>query len=241
MAQICRSSLCCSAAAGPSGRAPGALPLCAHEGGRPSLLRLRPSLAPQRAAPQPRSALAVRAAAASSAAAATAGGPTPTAVASVSGPSAGPFATLSKVLLSQPNNMLKTLTNKAGGPRVLGPVSLLLFLVTMLGGALAALRYMLVRKVKACGSCRGYGIQRCRLCEGAGRVAWKAKLQYASGCPLCMNKRFITCQECGGYHNKMLFSHLRRSNGDGALVTASAAGQLPQDMPLKEKMSSASD
>ncbi len=120
-----------------------------------------------------------------------------------------PTATLTRILLSgQPQHVLRTLTSRRL-PSVSGPVSLLLFLVTLVAATLAALRLAIVNKVKSCKTCRGFGIVRCRLCNGAGRVDWTAKLSHFDCCPLCMNKRFTECNECGGYYHRPLFSHGR--------------------------------
>ena len=103
-----------------------------------------------------------------------------------------------------------------------------------IAAALAAVRGALVRKVKACRACRGFGVQRCRLCNGAGRVDWAAKLSHTDLCPLCMNRRYVVCDACGGFYHRPLFRHMRRSNrgaeaatpyaADGAAAAAGAAG-----------------
>lgn len=161
----------------------------------------------------------------------------PTATAAVQAAVAAPFATISRVLLnSQPTSMLRSLTNKSM-PRVSGPITLLLFLVTLAGIVMGMVRYALVRKVKTCSSCRGFGIQRCRLCDGEGNVMWAAKMKYASSCPLCMNKRHVTCTECGGYFNRPLFSHMRRKVQKDGSVTEEPQGMggrlVPAGMPVE--------
>ena len=55
--------------------------------------------------------------------------------------------------------------------QVTGPVSLLLFLFGLVLAILAAVRAALVRRVKNCKGCKGYGIIRCRLCDGQGKVS----------------------------------------------------------------------
>ena len=92
-------------------------------------------------------------------------------------------------------------------PQVTGPVSLLLFLFGLLLAVLAGIRAALVRRVKSCKCCKGYGIIRCRLCDGQGKVDWRAKFSYSEMCPLCMSKRFVVCPDCGGFHQRRLFTH----------------------------------
>lgn len=127
-----------------------------------------------------------------------------------------PFAALSRVLLTANNSsMFRSALSQRRQP-VSGPLGLLLFLVTLLAASAAAIRSALLRRGKACRSCRGFGLQRCRLCLGSGRVDWAAKLKHFDVCPLCMNKRFIVCAECGGHYHRAMFSHRRRQAG-GAL------------------------
>jgi len=123
------------------------------------------------------------------------------------------FATLTRILLTGNNNIMfrNALSNRR--PVTAGPLGLLLFLLTLLAGCFAAIRAALVRKVKGCNACRGFGIQRCRLCMGAGRVDWAGKLSHYDVCPLCMNKRYVVCGDCGGHYNRNLFGHLKRRVG----------------------------
>eukprot|EP00775_Hariotina_reticulata_P014416 gene14416-14521_t len=106
---------------------------------------------------------------------------------------------------------------------VSGPLGLLLFLATLIAASFAAIRSALVKRGKSCKTCRGFGLQRCRLCLGSGRVDWAAKLKHFDVCPLCMNKRFIVCAECGGHYHRAMFSHRRRQAG-GALEPAGSDG-----------------
>ncbi len=87
-------------------------------------------------------------------------------------PAAAPFASLTRVLLTSqaPSNLVRQLI--AGRSRFAGPVGLLLFLCGLLLAVLSGVRAALVRRVKACQCCRGYGIVRCRLCDGRGSVEW---------------------------------------------------------------------
>ncbi|KAF8065919.1 hypothetical protein HT031_002980 [Scenedesmus sp. PABB004] len=131
------------------------------------------------------------------------------------GAGAAPFAALSRVLLNANGGVFR---NALSGKRqpVSGPMGLLLFLLTLLAASFAAIRGALLKRTKKCRSCRGFGLQRCRLCLGSGRVDWAAKLKHFDVCPLCMNRRFIVCAECGGHYHRPMFSHRRRTAG-GAL------------------------
>lgn len=120
-----------------------------------------------------------------------------------------PFAALSRVLLTANNStVFRTALNRR--QPVSGPMGLLLFLMTLIAASLAAIRGVFVKKSKSCKTCRGFGLQRCRLCLGSGRVDWAAKLKHFDVCPLCMNKRFTICAECGGHYHRPMFRHLRR-------------------------------
>jgi hypothetical protein len=118
-----------------------------------------------------------------------------------------PMAALRLLLTGQNNTIQKALSQ---GPKGGGPISLLLFALTLIAACFAALRNALVRKVRGCKCCRGYGVIRCRLCDGEGRVDWAAKLSHFDACPLCMNRRYIVCSDCGGGYQRPLFSHARR-------------------------------
>jgi hypothetical protein len=138
-----------------------------------------------------------------------------------------PLAALSRVLLTANNStVFRTALNKR--QPVSGPMGLLLFLMTLIAASFAAIRGLLVKKGKSCKSCRGFGLQRCRLCLGSGRVDWAAKLKHFDVCPLCMNKRFIICAECGGHYHRPMFSHRRRQVG-GALEPI--AGERVDEVP----------
>ncbi|KAI8468811.1 MAG: hypothetical protein J3K34DRAFT_470496 [Monoraphidium minutum] len=126
-----------------------------------------------------------------------------------------PFAALTRLLLTGSNSYYfrNALTSQRRGG---GPISLLLFLLTIVAAMVAAVRGALVRKVKACRSCRGFGVSRCRLCDGEGRVDWAAKLSHYDVCPLCMNRRYVVCSDCGGFYHRPLFKHMRRNPGRAA-------------------------
>jgi hypothetical protein len=138
------------------------------------------------------------------------GAPEPAATAAP-GPAARPppFAALTRLLLTGQNSYYfrQALTSRRSGG---GPISLLLFLLTIIAAIFAAIRGVLVRKVKGCRTCHGFGVNRCRLCGGEGRVDWAAKLSHFDACPLCMNRRYVVCSDCGGFYHRPLFSHARR-------------------------------
>jgi len=134
-----------------------------------------------------------------------------------------PYAALSRVLLTGNNSaVFRTALGQRRQP-VSGPLGLLLFLATLIAASFAAIRSALVKRGKSCRTCRGFGLQRCRLCLGSGRVDWAAKLKHFDVCPLCMNKRFIICAECGGHYHRAMFSHRRRQAG-GSLEPSGSDG-----------------
>jgi hypothetical protein len=136
-----------------------------------------------------------------------------------------PTATLTRIFLSSPATSGSARSALAGGgggalnsgaqrSSATGPLSLLLVLLALATAALAAVRSAVARRVRACGTCRGFGVARCRLCQGSGRVDWTAKLSHYDVCPLCMNRRFVSCSDCGGAHGaRPLFAHLKRRAG----------------------------
>lgn len=140
------------------------------------------------------------------------------ATAQVSG--AAPVASISRILLvGQPQNLFRNLANQRKWPS--GPIQLLLFVFGLVVAAWAAVRAALIRRVRSCTTCRGFGITRCNLCAGEGKVDWRAKYNYSDSCPLCMSRRFTECPDCGGHYNRPLFSHARRDDLMGNRVTQS--------------------
>ncbi|KXZ54104.1 hypothetical protein GPECTOR_5g207 [Gonium pectorale] len=135
------------------------------------------------------------------------------------------FASLSRVLLvGQPGSMFRTLANRKW-PSAVGPISLLVFLFGTVLALFAAVRGALVRKVKSCKCCKGFGVVRCRLCDGRGAVDWRAKFSYSEACPLCGAKRFVVCPDCGGHYHRRLFNHAKGNKGTlESFFPAAAAG-----------------
>lgn len=46
--------------------------------------------------------------------------------------------------------------------------------------------------------------------------------QHYDACPLCMNRRYIVCGDCGGHYHRPLFRHARRLAG-GSLAEVTEA------------------
>lgn len=143
-------------------------------------------------------------------------------VASAEGPASSgslPFASstasLTRALLvGQPSTVLRSI---AARRMPAGPMSLLLFLFGLVAAALSAIRAALVKRVKDCKCCRGFGIVRCPLCSGLGLVDWRAKFGHSEICPLCMTRRYVVCSDCGGHYHRRIFVHFRtvgKSLGD---------------------------
>jgi hypothetical protein len=125
-----------------------------------------------------------------------------------------PFASFTRVLLtSQPTSLLRSLGLQRQG-RAHGPASILLALFAIFAAILAAFRSHAIKKVKACKTCKGYGVLRCRVCDGKGHIDWQAKFDWhVTCCPLCFNKRMMTCPDCGGMFHKRMFQHARADPG----------------------------
>lgn len=130
--------------------------------------------------------------------------------------SSPPFASSSQASMisasysiSQPaTRMFQAWAQRARLPSIPGPVSFLLAIFALFMTLLLMVRSAIIKRVKSCKCCKGFGILRCQLCQGTGSIGWKAKLSYSEGCPLCMTKRFINCPDCGGYHHRHMFNHL---------------------------------
>lgn len=119
-----------------------------------------------------------------------------------------PYASLSRVLLvGQPNTMFRNFVTNRKWPSTAGPLSVLLILFGAVVAIIAALRASLVKRVKNCKCCRGFGVVRCKLCDGKGSVDWRAKFSYSENCPLCLSKRFVDCSDCGGHYHRGMFGH----------------------------------
>lgn len=116
-------------------------------------------------------------------------------------------ASLTRILLNtQPQNLLRSISKRRF---VTGPVALLLFLFGMVMAILAAVRAALVRRGKECETCSGFGVVRCRICDGAGQVTWTAKFTHTEQCSLCMTNRYVSCSDCGGHSHRRMFQHIR--------------------------------
>lgn len=107
----------------------------------------------------------------------------------------------------------------ASGWRITGGLSsLLLVAVPIIAAFIAAMRARL-KAVKECTACRGYGVQRCRLCGGKGTIDWEGKLAHREPCPMCLGRRLVKCDHCGGSPliARGLFNH-RSNKGEDALM-----------------------
>ena len=70
----------------------------------------------------------------------------------------------------------------------------------------------LICSARSCSTCRGFGVQRCDMCDGAGQVRWDAKWVHTDPCPKCAGKRYCKCGDCdGGIFRRKLFQHLSRN------------------------------
>ena len=123
-------------------------------------------------------------------------------------------AHLTRILFTgiQPNQALRNvLTKRPPVPR--GPMSAFVLFFSLLSLLYALYRKFIVSRTKQCTTCRGYGIERCTLCDGTGSIRWEAKWDHVEPCPRCMGRRFSSCSDCGGFHQRPLFAHLSRNAG----------------------------
>jgi hypothetical protein len=106
--------------------------------------------------------------------------------------------------------------SRGGAPA--GLSSLLILAATVATFATAAVRGRL-RAVRECASCRGYGVQRCKLCSGKGTIDWEGKMAHREPCPMCLGRRLVKCTCCGGgpFIARALFNH-KSNKGEAALV-----------------------
>ncbi|KAF5833617.1 hypothetical protein DUNSADRAFT_10033 [Dunaliella salina] len=129
--------------------------------------------------------------------------------------STSPSASLTRMMLMAPTPSLRALTNRK--LNLSGPMSFLLFVLGIFLALMAAVRRVLVRRVKACKTCKAFGLIRCRLCDGEGSVLWRGKVNHEETCPLCLTKRYVTCPDCGGHYHRPMFVHRQNRTGRGLI------------------------
>lgn len=127
-----------------------------------------------------------------------------------------PSASLTRVMYStvQParfaRNAVASTTSSSGGRS--GPLSsissLMIIALAVTTTTAAAVRARL-RSVRECQSCRGYGVERCKLCIGKGTIEWEGKMAHKEPCPMCLGRRLNRCSCCGGglFFTRTVFRH----------------------------------
>lgn len=134
-------------------------------------------------------------------------------------------AAVSRLLATSPRIILRFLLRFATRflrPLMSGPATVIVLVVTIAGATFAAIRSRMAASTRSCGCCRGFGIQRCSLCRGAGAVGWEGKWNHQEICPSCLGKRFVSCPSCGGHFHRPTFAHSR--NKSRAEILASVDG-----------------
>ena len=103
--------------------------------------------------------------------------------------------------------------------------SVVVLAVTVGTAAIAAIRARL-RAVRECRQCHGYGVQRCKLCQGRGTIEWEGKMAHREPCPMCLGKRMNACTCCGGspLMARHLFAHKHRTGKDIVTLTLLGGG-----------------
>ena len=120
-------------------------------------------------------------------------------------------ASIARIFLSrgQPNARLRSaLSNRAT------PITILIAAAYSVSLVTHTIRTWAIERTKSCQDCRGYGIERCELCDGAGTIVWEGKWGHVEPCPRCVGKRFTRCESCGGFHVPKLFPHVSRGSPD---------------------------
>lgn len=92
-------------------------------------------------------------------------------------------------------------------PLTAGPVAIFLIFIALLSAFVRGMVRKVANNVRGCSCCHGFGVQRCRLCEGRGVVGWEGKWEHYEPCPSCLGKRFTRCDSCGGFVQKPIFKH----------------------------------
>lgn len=127
---------------------------------------------------------------------------------------APPTASMTRAVFTMsPASRLARTAGSAGnrGPISPGVSSVLVVLVTIGTAVIAAFRNRL-KAVRECQTCQGYGVQRCKLCEGRGTIEWEGKMAHREPCPMCLGRRLNRCSCCGGgpFLRRSLFAHSRK-------------------------------
>lgn len=113
-----------------------------------------------------------------------------------------------------------TASGSGGGTRPLAPaISSALVIGATVGTAVVAAIKSMVKAVRECSNCQGYGVQRCRLCSGKGTIDWEGKMSHREPCPMCLGRRLHKCTSCGGgiLFSRSLFNH-KANKGEDALM-----------------------
>ena len=45
-------------------------------------------------------------------------------------------------------------------------------------------------------------------------MGFEAKWAHTQPCPMCLGKRFVNCNECGGHFHRRIFTHKHQSGTD---------------------------
>uniref|UniRef100_A0A1D1ZYF2 Uncharacterized protein n=1 Tax=Auxenochlorella protothecoides TaxID=3075 RepID=A0A1D1ZYF2_AUXPR len=131
---------------------------------------------------------------------------------------------------------------RRSGPSLLSPSLLPLWLALLIAAIIAAILRARWKAVHSCRACKGFGIQRCKLCDGRGVVGWEGKMSHEEPCPLCLGRRFTSCPCCGGLGGaRPLFAHtLRRGSHPWASLvslTRRLRGIQPNREPQARRVS----
>jgi hypothetical protein len=73
-----------------------------------------------------------------------------------------------------------------------------------------AILRLTIYRLRNCGSCGGFGIERCSMCLGQAAIGWGGKWNHALVCPKCHGTRFTMCETCHGMTARPMFKHITR-------------------------------
>lgn len=114
--------------------------------------------------------------------------------------------------------------------RPTGALGVIVLFIGMLGAVVVTLRHRIIMNVRSCACCYGYGIQRCTLCGGRGVVGWEGKWLHKEPCPMCLGRRFVDCEACGGKFHRPIFRHVHTTVG--ALLSDRNSPDISSDAML---------
>ena len=135
------------------------------------------------------------------------------------------LATTRSSSLYQPAASTSGAAGTSGGTSGRGTLVSILSSTVVVGATVAMAVVAAVRSklkaVRECACCQGYGVERCKLCEGRGTIQWEGKMAHREPCPMCLGRRLVKCGACGGglLFSRALFTHKANKGEDAIMET----------------------